>query len=174
MRQVRLAVVFVSLLTLAACVPVPAHAPAPTDAATEQPLFATDAEALAAAEEVYREYLRVADEVDTPSDIERLAPLTSESWLASERDTRLNLEANGIHTEGASALRWMQLQRREAGLISAYACIGFGSTRVVDANGADVTPVDRGSEIQLLVTLIEVRETLVVDRSELWSNTCSS
>lgn len=174
MRLPPLALTLAVLVTLTACVPAPNQSRQEgTVAPTDAPLFASDAEALAAAEEVYREYLRVSSEIDTSAGIDDLAPLVSASWLSNERKSREDFESRGVHTEGQADVRWVKLQNREADEVSVYVCLDLASTRLVDVDGIDVTPADRGSEGLLLVRFRAPDGGLLVDWSELWSKRCS-
>ena len=174
MRLPPLALPLAVLVTLTACVPAPNQSRQEgTVAPTDAPLFASDAEALAAAEEVYREYLRVSSEIDTSAGVDDLAPFVTATWLSNERKSRDDFESRGVHTEGQAGVRWVELQSREADAVSVYVCLDLATTRLVDVDGVDVTPNDRGSEGLLLVRLKAPDQHLLVDWSELWSKHCS-
>lgn len=174
MRLPLLAMTLVAVAVLAACGPAPGRfRPEMTVAPVDAPLFASDAEALAAAEEVYREYFAVANGGGTSADIETLRPYVSESWLQVELDGRRDFEARGVRVEGQPNLLWMRLQQHEAGGVKAYVCLDLSPARLLDSAGLDVTPEDRGQEALLLVTLVQFEHDLVIDGSALWSKSCS-
>jgi hypothetical protein len=169
MRLLRLTLPIALLALLSACVPTPAAAPTPTDAATEAPLFATDEEALAAAEEVYREYVEVSELIVTQggSEPERIRPFVGDAWYESQLETYEELRLAGRHTSGPSEIVDFQLQAREGTELRAYACHDFANVKAVDASGADVTP-DRPRYAVFLVSFELRGQGQLVTGSQLW------
>lgn len=170
MRPLGLLLVALLSLSLAACVPEPVERA--RGVAAEEPLFATDAEALAAAEEVYREYLRVADEVRAGGDRRLLEVVSSPAWYEHEFSVNEELEAKGLRLEGNPTVSEISLESFDRHGVRVYACHHASSVRLIDAAGIDVTPPERPDSGLLIVTLVDLEGQLVVDGSELWSNFC--
>jgi hypothetical protein len=165
------------VLLLGGCVPAPpAETPAPTPGPT--PVFASEEEALAAAEEAYAAYLAVSDAIaqDGGRDPERLAPHVTPGWLEKEVEVFELFAASGRRLVGETQLRSSHLQQisddgRLPGQLVAYFCTDFASTRIVDSSGADVTPTDREAIVTLEVSfVIESQDSarLLVDGSAPW------
>lgn len=156
-------------LALVGCLPdTPAPSPpAPTSSA---PLFATDEEALAAAEEVYREYLAATD--GSP-DLDRLAAIATADWLDYERESVDLANEKGLHSVGNTELVSLSIRQRDSDRFEAYACVDVSAVRVLDSSGADVTPASRPQQPQLLVSFVTRDNGLLIDGSQLWSNSCS-
>src|SRR5689334_18748895 len=115
MRMLAALAVAVLATTLAGCGPGrAADAPAPQTTVTAEPLFATDAEALAAAEKVYREYSELARAIsyDGGNDPERLIPITTSSWFEQEQETYRRVQASGQRATGKTPLISFVLQER--------------------------------------------------------------
>lgn len=155
-------------LTLTACVPDdPAPTPVPSPSRAT-PLFATDEEALAAAEKVYREYLAVV----ARGDVDSLRLLTSSSWFAEEQSGLDELSRRGLHFTGESQLRELTLQSRNFDQMTTYACLDMSGSRLLDQAGNDVTPSTRSDLSLFAVDFVSSGETLVIDKVELWSTSC--
>src|SRR4051812_14875779 len=86
-------------LALAGCVPSepPVTSPPTSDA---QPVFASDEEALAAAEEAYGAYIAMVDEIlrNGGDDGDRLAPLVSPELLAQQEEGFAAFRAKKWHS----------------------------------------------------------------------------
>ncbi len=130
----------VMLASTSGCTTPPEPDPTPT------PLFATDEEAFAAAEEVYREYIRAFNEVDLgdPSTFEEPADFTGGRYEAGERRDLSELHAEGYVRSGAIVILWITPERVEDdGAVYLTTCNDVGDTLLADSNGVVVTPVDR-------------------------------
>ena len=157
-------------LCLAACGPAaPMPSPTPTVTVAPAPLFDSDEEALAAAEEVYREYLAV---VDSGVDLEAIRDLATSDTVEREGATRDELKALGRHLEGTTVLRSMALQRFDGNDLTAYACLDLSGVRVRDELGTDVTPTTRPDLLTLEVTFVPQNGRFVIAESTLWSSSC--
>ncbi|WP_449408406.1 hypothetical protein [Microbacterium maritypicum] len=152
---------------LSGCAPSPAPTPTPT------PAFASDEEAFAAAEEVYRAYIAAGNEErggDPDANPER--HLIGDA-LEAEIQIIQDLHANQLHVDGEAVVS--SFRGREADidigrtLIQADACLDVTNTRVLDSLGTDVTPPDRQQTLPLSVTFIKSDSTLLISDSTLVS-----
>lgn len=172
-RPHRLAAVLAlaALLTLTACGPRESSPRAtPTPSSTDGPGFASDEEARAAAEAVYREYLRV---ISNDPDFARLREFGTEELVASEEATYEKLTSAGLSGHGQSQVISFVLQQNSNAELSAYTCVDVSEVRILNSSGLDVTPPDRPDRSTLLVTFVFENSKPVLSRSELWSSTCS-
>lgn len=158
-------------LALGACGPDPSRGrPTATPAPTSTALYASDEEALAAAEEVYREYL---DATNSGPDFARLANVTTPEWLAYEKSASERQAATGLSAVGSSEMLSFELQAYSLNEIVVYVCLDVSRVRIVNKQGADVTPTDRADKGTLEVRFVVTEEGPRVDGSDLWSNSCS-
>lgn len=135
---------------LSACTPESEPTPTPTAA------FASEEEAFAAAEEVYRAYLAASAgraEGDSSSDPESF--LTGDA-LQADIDAQRMLREQGISISGPSTIQEFRtvsahIAEPVAQLI-ADVCVDISASRVLDASGADVTPPDRPDRTLVTVT----------------------
>jgi hypothetical protein len=162
------------VVALAGCSPdVPRMSPPPTPSVA--PLFASDDEALAAAEEAYTAYLAMSDEIshDGGANPERIAPFVTEERLAIElRTFNLQLE-KGIRGSGSTASKSLGLQRFDDTEVIFYTCWDATGVRVLDANGVDVTPIDRDERLVLEVVMEAADGELLLESDEPWSGELS-
>ena len=157
-------------LGLTACVPdtsTPTPAPSPSVTA---PLFASDEDALAAAEKVYREYLAATN---SGPDLVRLEAVTTAEWFAYEKESAEQRVATGLRAEGESEIVSFDLQSRSRSDVIVYVCLDVSRVRVLNERGEDVTPSDRAGQGTLEVRFAVTQAGLRVDGSDLWSNSCS-
>lgn len=171
-RPQRLAAILAvtALFALTACGPRDTNPPpVPTPSSTDAPPFASDEEALAAAEAVYREYLRIIDE---DVDLVLLNEVATEEVVRSELANRQRLADDGLHTQGDTALERFTLQSFGGDTLTAYACVDISQVRVLTAAGSDATPIDRPDEGILEVGFLLVDGAFRVNESSLWSTSC--
>ncbi len=133
--------------------------PDPTPEATAEPLFASDEEALAAAVEVYEEFLAVTDQIlqEGGAEPERLEPLVSPDLYESELAGFEDFASSGARLVGSSSITASELQQRSPGSdpdseeVIAYFCVSSEDTDVVDASGSSIrepgAPVEYGFEV---------------------------
>ncbi|QAY73001.1 hypothetical protein ET445_06230 [Agromyces protaetiae] len=178
-RTLPLAVVGLAVLlggALTGC--TDSQAPAPTPAATEapaaEPIFASDEEALAAAEEAYEAYLQALDQAasDAAGNSSGIDEFVTDSQV---KDSLATLAARGLRIQGTTSYDSMRLEswHESAGAASltVYVCLDSSGTRVLDASGNDVTPTDRAARTPLVVGLLSDRTNPRVPRpneSETW------
>ncbi|MDP9027137.1 MAG: hypothetical protein M3N46_06215 [Actinomycetota bacterium] len=174
MRTGPLLLVVAVLLALAGCVPSdPRATAAPTTSAT--PVFASDAEALAAAEKAYAAYLKVSDEIahDGGANPERFSSTVTKAWLPSEIDSAEQLAKSGRRQIGSTSYSSLEVQQYVAGpgtpILVAYTCLNLSGTRVLDSNGTDVTPASRRLIQPVVVNFKLNAITFLVDKNEPWS-----
>ena len=149
-RLATVALVLAAALSAAGCAPeAPAAERTPTPSAT--PLFASDEEALAAAEEAYAAYQHVSDAilVDGGAEPERLLEVATEAQYEYEKAGFDAAKANGLRSTGGSTFDTFSLMefqpRDEDGemKLSAFVCDDFRNVDVLDANGESVVASDR-------------------------------
>ena len=116
-RPAAVALVIVAALSVSACAP-PAPAEPPKASPSSTALFASDEEALAAAEEAYREYQHVSDAIyiDGGADPERLLEIATQAKYEYEKSGYDKIRALGYHSTGGStfdgARLWDRADRR--------------------------------------------------------------
>jgi hypothetical protein len=169
------ALALLGMLTLSGCgggTPIPTLPPTPT----ATPVFASEEEALAAAEEAYAAYSEMSDLISSQggADPERLAPYVTAEQLAREIDTANYFSANGLRADGRPVLTRFDLQQYSEVAsqveIVVYVCLDVSAVLVRDADGADVTPANRQSVVPLEVAFVaSSSDTLLIANSDVWS-----
>ena len=176
MRSAVGAAVLLGMLALSGCVegdPLPTLPPTPS----ATPIFASEEEALAAAEEAYAAYSEVSDLIanDGGVDPERIAPFVTDEQLQNELDTAAYYRDHGIHSVGSVTVIKTVLQQANESVgtveVAVYVCLDVESVRVLDNSGNDVTPSDRDPITALEVVLQgDAADSLLVASSDLWSD----
>ena len=150
--------IFALAATLAGCSDT-TRIPDPTPEATADPLFASDEEALAAAVEVYEDFLATTDQIlqEGGAAPERLEPLVSTYLYESELAGFQDFAASGARLVGSSSITASELQQRSPGAtpeteeVITYFCVSSENTDVVDASGSSIrepgAPVEYGFEV---------------------------
>lgn len=166
------------LALLSGCTPSDAITP-PQPTATFVAPYATDEEALAAAEVAYAEYSRVSDEVliDGGAGADRLASVAIGDFLETSMEEMSDFEANGYSAVGTTSSSNFVLQRYSPGagpidIIAVYLCSDVSGTDVLDAAGASLVEGDRDdvSTFQVTFTLVEPGTQLLVADQLLWKS----
>ncbi len=151
--------------TMSACAPGPAPTPAPT------PAFATEEEAFAAAEEVYRAYNDALNNVDpaNPESFESALDLSSGEVRAADRERFSLMQAEGHQISGsARVLSFQGLNARPPfDSVSAQVCLDVREVSIVDANGNSLVSPDRPDAYSIVVTLRQRDRHLRVNGIEL-------
>lgn len=159
-----LALLVMAGATLSACSPTPEPSPTPTAA------FASEEDAFAAAEEVYRAYndagnaRRSGQPTPDPQDFLIGSALEGDIDALNElRDADLHLEGSvdmalftGIEADLA----------RQPSQILALVCLDTLGTRVLNGNGEDVTPSNRDSKVAQQVTFVLTEAGLRISAEE--------
>lgn len=185
MRSLRARVVRVMLgalvvASLAGCAASPV--PAPTASTTPDaaaPLFASDEEALAAAEAAYAAYLAASDATmaQGDGDLREISLVVSEAYLAEIAPSFEDLAAKGLHTTGKAKFDSVSLVHQSirtdgTGSQQIYVCQDISDVGVIGADGVLQPSTDRQERLSLIVTFVAGapnRETLLVEGSEVWA-----
>jgi hypothetical protein len=142
-------------------------------------VFASDAEALAAAETAYAAYLKVSSEItgDGGTEPERIDALVTTKQAPIEHDTYAYFSSKKLHTVGIPTFSTPELEQvtfDNAGRVDLtfYTCVDATSVRVLNASSIDVTPANRQDETPLEVALVSSPSSnseLLVSESSTWS-----
>ena len=143
------------------------------------PIFESDEEALAAAEEAYGAYLSISDQVlnDGGAHPERLLALVTEDLYSHLLSGFESVAEKGWHGTGATVFDTSSLQSyfNDAlpgeQLITIYACVDLSNVDVLDASGASVVTPDRidRSPYEVGFTTVDLGDpSLLVATEEPW------
>ena len=178
MRKLLLVIGVASIgLLLAGCVP-----PAPTGTATPRPsstpIFASDEEALAAAETAYAAYLKLADQIFVEGGVnpERLSAVATGSFLSTSVEGYQDAESRGWQSTGGTVFRGMTLQSYDRvgdkAVVIVYVCEDVSMVNVVDGAGLSVVSPNRPNTtlFQSTFDLDPERKDLLLAGREAWSN----
>ncbi|WP_167048158.1 hypothetical protein [Salinibacterium sp. ZJ454] len=144
------------------------------------PIFASDEEALAAAQAAYAEYLKAADAVSAEGGAqpERVLPFVVPEAHEDRIAESAPYRERALHTEGSTRVASSELQQywEDDGIavVEMYACLDIREIRVMDAGGNDVTPVRPEGLLPFEVSLRSAVETptrMLIVRSASWSGT---
>ena len=143
---------------LVGCTPGPEPTPTPTSA------FASEEEAFAAAEEVYRVYLEESDSADGDAE-QYLAGPALEEYL----DGVDYLRSNDLHLAGETVVAEFDGVsadiESDIATIETRACIDISASHVLNAQDENVTPADRGDHWTLTLTFKGDTESLILSSS---------
>lgn len=155
----------------------------PKPSLTPTPIFTSDADALAAATKVYKEFLAASDLVghDGGIDPDRVKPYATPEVLDAERRQAQKLQAAHARSYGESKVSNSQLQsvtqHGATVTISIYACEDLSAVDVRDDSGKSLIDPSRAD---LVAYVVQVRgdslDHLVVASNKFWSGggVCSS
>ena len=160
---------FVALM-LGGCAPAPPPRPSVT------PAFASEAEAFAAAEEVYRAYLDAAAARAADSPVADPQSYLSGVALSGDIDAQRVLAEAGLKIVGASQVIDFTGVRAKTdsavALVVADICVDLRDSRVVNQRGVDVTPSDRADTSLLRVEFAGSESSLLITRSTSRESRC--
>lgn len=152
----------------------PAPPPEPDPSAT--PVFASDDEALAAAEELYGRYLKAENKLGKGGwkDVSLVEPFVRGDALDSEHDSANDLSANNYHQTGDIKFDSISLQQfSELGNggveLTVYLCLDFTSAAVVDHENKPIEVGGRPLRVPLEVGIDNQERQLKIRSSEPWS-----
>lgn len=132
-------------------------------------MFASDEEALAAAEEAYGKYLATVDTIlaDGGVNPERLKPLVTLALYEHEREGFATYTSKGWYGVGTRTFT-LELQQYDSNGVTVYSCDDLTDTDVVDASGASVVSETRENEYAFEVGFDLNDGSLVVASKNLW------
>jgi hypothetical protein len=149
---------------LSGCAPAPDPTPSPT------PAFASEEEAFAAAEKVYRAYNDAVNAELTGDAAADPTVYLAGSALETDIDSSRQIDSQNVTFVGDSVVA--QFTGLEAALdrspieVDATACIDVSGTRLLDSSGTDVTPIDRPPRVLLELTFVESKGTLLISDTQ--------
>ena len=161
--------VVAAAIGLAGCTPAPVPEPTPT------PLFASEAEAFKAAEQVYRDYVDAGNARRTDPSAGPESYLIGDA-LDDDIATQRMLKERKVHVTGRNELtdfRGTDFDR-VAGSVDADVCLDVSGSRVVAEDGADVTPADRNNLVSIHVRIILSGAVLKISESNPGDVTCAA
>jgi hypothetical protein len=121
------------------------------------PVFASEEEALAAAEEAYGEYLATSDAITADGGVnpERIEGLVTPERRVEELSSFTDFSAEGLRTTGSTSFDSVELkhyyEEAKRVVVEIYLCVDVTNVRIIDSTGVDVTPADRVSRLPLQV-----------------------
>lgn len=159
-----LALLALAASALSACTPTPEPTPTPTAA------FASEEEAFAAAEEVYRAYNDAVNaQRNGDNDADPYDYLTGKI-LDSELATAQELDAAGIRIVGATKIVGfdgrVSSHSQSVARVVANVCLDITEARAVDDQGTDVTAADRSDTYTISVELTGTADHLLISEYE--------
>lgn len=167
---VALALSLVALGMLSGCAPQPEPEPTPSA------VFASEEEAFKAAEETYRAYNEVFNNLNYQDlvTLEPLAELSTPENFALERKAVSEFGAEGIVRGGRAEVEWFRPQAYKVGeSLTAWSCINISATTFVDASGTSIVPSTRPKRYALEVAMVLYRKQWVVsETSEMEDPSC--
>jgi hypothetical protein len=169
------AVTIAGMLLLAGCGggdPIPTLPPTPS----ATPIFASEEEALAAAEDAYAAYSEMSDLISSEGgvDPERIRPFVTAKRFEDELRGFEALRNSNLHIQGAATLDVIELQRYDEASGDAevvfYACWDASASRVINSSGEDVTPPGREDRLvlEVFVRTVGGELPLVLESDEAW------
>ncbi|HVL62515.1 MAG TPA: hypothetical protein VM430_14075 [Microbacterium sp.] len=165
-------------VALSGCAGAPAPTPTPTVSASAAPIFASDEEALAAAEAAYRTYGATSAAIAADGGIgpERIDPTVTSEYAHDLHAEFTALVDAQLRTTGQARIDSISIAEWAAVgssvQVTIYLCRDVTDVRIIDSGGVDVTPADRDNRIPTQVFLVSASEdptSLIVDGVDRWS-----
>lgn len=170
MHRIRFVFVLAAALALTGCVPLEAP-PEPAAEPTFTPVFASDEEALAAAEEAYAEYLRVLAVIlaEGGAGPERIDAVVGDALAVTEKAGFEEFRSLGLHAVGIPVIRNATVQRYDSHEVVVYLCSDLSGVQVLDAEGRLVVG-ERERPASTFEVLFEFTtdQRLIVASREIW------
>jgi hypothetical protein len=166
-------------LLLSGCVPTPTP-PSSTPKPTATPVFASEAEALAAATKAYAAYVRVSDEIlaDGGKNPERIEAVALGDALQGALSGYSEFRSKNLHSVGVSSIDHVTLQSFSVDstsgkdIASIYVCLNVSSVEVLNKSGISVVSPTRPPRqpFQVSEDWDSVNRKLVVSSREPWAD----
>ena len=159
-------------IALAGC---SAQQPSPketTAAADQKPLFASDEEALAAAQAAYANYLEVSDQIarDGGANPERLKDVVTADMYLSEKSTMDSYVEKNIFMQGNTLFDTSHIQSVTDHAVTMYLCLDTSQAGLSNLEGPVIG--NTSDRWPLLVTMsADSSGTLLLSDSQTWSGT---
>jgi predicted flap endonuclease-1-like 5' DNA nuclease len=141
-------------LMLSGCVPMTPSA-SRTPKASAAPVFASEAEALAAATKAYAAYVKVSDEIlaDGGAGPERINAVATGAQLAADLAGFGSARKERIRSKGVTTFDSVTLQRYdraqvENSLLSVYLCEDISNVEVLNDSGVSVVAAGRPNRVK--------------------------
>ena len=160
-------------LILAACTS-PAPEPTPTSSPVATPVFASDEEALAAAEKAYADYLAVSDEIaqDGGADPERMETVAIGRGLKTAVDELREYQERGVRSIGHTSFTASSLEsvHQSGNVVEVrfYVCDDVSQVDVVDNTGKSIVQPGRPVKLPFQVTASADEARLLVSERGFW------
>ena len=175
-----LVVAGLTALLLSGCVgePAPTPTPMPTAPDAAEPIFASDEEALVAAEAAYRAYSAASSVIaqDGGAGPDRINSTVTAEYAAKLHEEFQALRDSGLAMSGETQVDSVSIVEsyidHPRARVSIYLCRDVTGVRVLDSAGSDVTPPNRENRIPSQVFLVSTSEgsnTLLVNGVDRWS-----
>jgi hypothetical protein len=155
---------------LLGCAPQPAPGPTPT------PSFASEEEAFAAAEEVYRAYNDAGNARRGEANADPQQFLTGAA-LEGDIDTQNILQSRSLFPVGAAAIDSIRGEASDlasnVATITMVVCLDVSAVSLLNDAGVDVTPSERGDMVaQEVILMGDTRSLLISDASTMDDYPC--
>lgn len=149
---------------LAGCSPQPEPTP------TGTPLFASEEEAFAAAEETYQAYTQALNNVDIsdPDTFESVYEHTTGDFRSRDKKNLTSMHAEEYVMTGATTVVKFDGEQFDAAetSVTATVCIDVSQTDIQNSKGASVVPADRPGVFGATVIFVEDAGRLLVTRAD--------
>lgn len=169
-----LSFVLLGAFGLVGCVPDPPPTASPSPSL--DPVFDSEEEALAAAEEAYAAYLEMSDLIASEggANPERIAEVATGELLESALDGFAEFREKSWRSTGRTVLTNAGLQFADLyfsdpqGVLAAYMCVDVSAVDVVDGQGMSVVSPDRDSYQAIQVTFDADHDEVLPSLVEAW------
>ena len=166
------AVVAATTVLISGCTtPDPVDSSSPT--ASSEPVFASDEEALAAAEQAYADYLAMSDLIASEggADAERMQTVASGEALATAVQDLLEFTEREVRSVGQTSFDITEVERisRESPpSIAFYVCDDVSAVDIVDGSGDSIVSPGRPDLSPFQVRVERVNGLMVVSNRNYW------